>query len=402
MKAAKINGEDKVAGSVIDKSSVYCYLSRILKNGEYFIYTDFGKSFIALLSSGTRLKIQGLVSNLENKDWTCNLPDMSDLNSNGVAADVTWKPLGKGYDFSVQEMQIITLGQDAVLSFDNKEILNPDYDPDDEDSEEYIIAGMTLSNTPIMLTADLQKYFKYKVDQFEDSYLRLSTIDLDNSSSVDTDNYSWYAFCSLQLICSSDSPQTLQKDQYVIFTLSGNTNYAAGAGNSIKTNIPVALTGGSNQSAELLLSDGTVSKSLCASIYKNPSDDIFWHKANSSDTSTNVESDSVSESYSNDTVSLSMQNKATTDVKHKFLYEACVSPTFCKSFLPVLIQSSITDSDAKITIKVKTGTETGTWSFIKEELSTSDAKDLKHSDNVIFLRLPDEIFSKKDPDYIYA
>ena len=113
---------------------------------------------------------------------------MSDLNSNGITANVTWKNLGRGYDFSIQEMRIITLAQGAKLRFDTG---YPTGDPN----------GLTLTNTPKKLTPDQVDHLIYSIDDSSGSS-KLSIIDLDDSSKVDADNYSWYAFSNLQLICS--------------------------------------------------------------------------------------------------------------------------------------------------------------------------------------------------------
>lgn len=363
----------------------YIYSQRILKNGEYFIYTDFGKSFIALLTSGTRLKIQGLASNLIGKDWVCDLPNMADLNANGISADVEWEALGRGYDFSIQEMQIITLGQGAVLKFNTRKT-----------------GGKTLqlNNTPEKIDPSIISDLVYKVDEYSSTYLQIPTIDLNDSSSIDSDNNSWYGFSNLQLICSNDSAQKLKSNQYIVLT-SGQASQIIGPDNSIKTNLPVALTGGINQSTAILSSNATENSKLSALIYKETKernmDTTFWKAVSSISLAedlrlnTNVENDIVQQPSGDDTTIISFKNTDTTDTNHNFIYEACINPVLEESIIPAVIQSDKTNSSSKI--KLEARDKAGNFQTLKLELSGKECKELLPSSEVLFLKMIDQIYS---------
>ena len=119
---------------------------------------------------------------------------------------------------------------------------------------------------------------------------------------------------------------------------------------------------------------------------------------------TNLTADTIQESYADDTISLMVKNNAEEkSTKHNFTCEACISPVFANTIIPVLIQSSnSTDSNATITLSVKS--EDNSWSDdkLKLELTKTTASGLKHSSDVIFVRLPEIIYSAAKADTIVA
>lgn len=118
-----------------DSSDSQLYV-RILENDEYFFYTDTLKQTLVTLGSGTSLKLhyEGVPTQIDGVNyvvWSLNSSSVSldDIASQGIGAfsDTNWheEKLNQSYWIQIQENQIITLGEGAIL---NNFTLNPSGD----------------------------------------------------------------------------------------------------------------------------------------------------------------------------------------------------------------------------------------------------------------------------------
>lgn len=97
--------------------------TRILENDEYFFYTDTLKQTLVTLGSGTSLKLHynGTPTEEGYMVWTLNNTSVAldDIASRGIGAfsDTSWheEKLRETYWIEIQENQIVTLGEGAIL-----------------------------------------------------------------------------------------------------------------------------------------------------------------------------------------------------------------------------------------------------------------------------------------------
>lgn len=172
----------------------------ILKNNEYFIYTNENKDVLNILGSGTRISRSSKDSSLlvnEVSNEIVNTTSLSDILNDGVSAigANNWKEYYKSVtgELSITDMQIITLGEGAGIK---RELETTDSD----DSE----------GNPIY------KY-SYKSDSTETTWTPLNNA-LNVIDDLTGKPVHWNLQASLNIITSPENPQKITGEQKVIVT----------------------------------------------------------------------------------------------------------------------------------------------------------------------------------------
>ena len=255
----------------------FTYSEHILQSNELFIYTDSAKSDLVLLQSGTKLSVKAPKNSAAENfadDWTCSTISLEDVQKNGTSANFDWKPINRILTFTVQEMQIETVGAGCTIYY--KEC-------SDAGCEACDTSPLTkLNNQPQPIV------HPDKISWSVDNNLHtLPVIDTEDNS-----QYGWVGFSRLSLVATSAHPFTLaqyEKDSSTkgsfqkICLFKSELIYdntlqkevleykpvaLLGPGQSLATSAVTMLTGGIQQSTAILQSDQTFTNALTASIYK--------------------------------------------------------------------------------------------------------------------------------------
>ncbi len=93
---------------------------RILRNDEYFIYTNSSLNEIMILGAGTKLELKNYPNETTAKSWVIDSPSdrsISTISREGTTSDIPWQ---KNLDFianplTITEMNVVTLGENDEL-----------------------------------------------------------------------------------------------------------------------------------------------------------------------------------------------------------------------------------------------------------------------------------------------
>ena len=180
-------------------------ITRLLQNGEYFMYSNRDLTELVILGSGTRLTLNNIVDPGSFPTWTIGneaLLDIEDINNNGLAAfgDINWqnKQL-TNTPLDVEEMKIVTFTSGDTVKITGSNV--PTLDNEFKSLAGCVVSGVRSDGSPINL----------------DDY---------NISGVN-----WLAKSRLDIISSKDIPMTLHENQEIVlydedndYTISGTSN----------------------------------------------------------------------------------------------------------------------------------------------------------------------------------
>lgn len=162
--------------------------TKVLQDNEYFIYTNDSKSELVMLGSGTMLKRNKKNSTALTMNTKINV---SDVISDGTTAieDNDWRIYNaKTYGLSVIELQIVTLGEGAIIS--------ADYNGNES-------RPSSISTDPVKV-----KNVKYKETKNDDSFIPLDEYDLTDSM-YDGVYVGWSMTSKMNLMMGNDYPQKI-------------------------------------------------------------------------------------------------------------------------------------------------------------------------------------------------
>lgn len=167
-------------------------IEHILQQNELFIYTDATESDLVILQSGTKLSIPYQPAIFEDGSaWKVSKPSASDINKNGVDAKLDWKDIPRSIEFSVEELEIRTLGSGTIVYYEGDE------------GNSY-----TFNNNPQELEKASDIYWKVDKDS-ERIELPIYYLDSEDSS------YKWKAFSRLAIFSTPQTVVTLEDNQLV-------------------------------------------------------------------------------------------------------------------------------------------------------------------------------------------
>ena len=163
--------------------------TKVLQDNEYFIYTNDSKSELVMLGSGTMLK-----RNTEENSAAVTMNtkiNVSDVISDGTTAieDNDWRIYNaKKYGLTAIELQIVTLGEGAIIS--------ADYNGNES-------RPSSISTDPVKV-----KNVKYKETKNDDSFIPLDEYDLTDSM-YDGVYVGWSMTSKMNLMMGNDYPQKI-------------------------------------------------------------------------------------------------------------------------------------------------------------------------------------------------
>ena len=274
----------KLLSTKLDDSGIWCYwiinsasdgtntlfenddTYRILRNNEYFIYTNADLNELVILGAGTRISRTSTNSSskwrIDNKD---NIT-IESISENGTSSDISWQ---KNLDLSrdnlyITEMNIITLGKGdniKILGWTND--LMPKYDDGDEEIPAFCGDDYSTCDGTIMYTINNETVTLPSADNF---YMIKSRLDL-NMSSIPQQLFATYdgegeTYKSIQRIILNDSTVISAVGDYNNRYVQSSRPLVA-VGNTINIEEPVKLY-------EYSLKDGyTYKKSILVGDSKN-------------------------------------------------------------------------------------------------------------------------------------
>lgn len=225
-------------------------MTTVLDADEYFIYSNTNFDDLTIVGAGTKITRVG-----DTEAWAINNTISTEsINLNGVSAfkqsDWQYKNLGAEKYVELQEMQIITLGEDATLTISN------------------------WGNMPSALSSDW-------VDIDADATIAISLSDgtYQVLSNLDYAGINWQLRTRLDLDGGPDNPQVLYEDnksgQYLVLsTTSGGDAISingTSSGVSVLFNYPLQMAGGENldmKVTNVLLGTSSYALSVCKYISK--------------------------------------------------------------------------------------------------------------------------------------
>ena len=165
-------------------------IEHILQQNELFIYTDAAESDLVILQSGTKLSIpyQSAIFG-DGSAWKVAKPSVSDINKNGIDAKLDWIDIPRSIEFSVEELEIRTLGSGTTVYASG-------------------VNSYTFNNNPQELKEASDIY--WKVDE-DGELIELPIYYLDSKDST----YNWKAFSRLAIFSTPQTVVTLEDNQLV-------------------------------------------------------------------------------------------------------------------------------------------------------------------------------------------